>query len=168
MRRVPLVYLAGGIAGCDFDAATDWRKQAQGFLRDRGIETLNPMRAKDALGATGRISDTFRSYEKRGAFFTAGGIMTRDSNDVMTCDALLVNLLKPTLSVDSATGKHKPSLGTVMELGWGFILQKPVVVAIEADGSNPHDNHPMIDQCMRFRVETIEEAIDAVAVVLNR
>lgn len=158
MRR-PLVYLAGAIAGLAFDDATDWRSLATGLLRDRGIETLNPMRGKDALASKneGVISGSFHDYENNGAFFTARGIMTRDFNDVKTCDALLVNLM----------GLKKASLGTVMELGWAYALQKPAIVAIEAQG-NPHDNHPMIHEAMRFRVATLEEAIDAVAVVLNR
>jgi nucleoside 2-deoxyribosyltransferase len=157
--RAPLVYLAGAIAGLAYDDATDWRQQAAGFLRSRGVETLDPMRAKKALASRngGVISASFHDYETEGAFFTSRGIMTRDFNDVKTCNALLVNLL----------GLKKPSLGTIMELGWAYALQKPAIVAIERDG-NPHDNHPMIQEAMRFRVESIEEAIDAVAIVLNR
>ena len=153
----PLVYLAGAIAGLQFGDATDWRLDAEGKLFDRGIETLNPMRAKHALASRGRISVDFHDYETNGAFFTSRGIMTRDSTDVRRSDALLVNLL----------GLTKPSLGTVMELGWAYILNKPAIVAIERSG-NPHDNHPMIHEAMRFRVESLEEAIDAVAIVLNR
>lgn len=153
----PLVYLAGAIAGLQFEDATDWRLQAKHLLGERGIETLDPMRGKHALASKGRISTSFHDYENCGAFFTARGIMTRDFNDVKRSDAGLVNLL----------GTTKVSAGTVMELGWYFALQKPVVVAIEREG-NPHDNHPMIHEAMRFRVESIEEAIDAVAIVLNR
>lgn len=157
--RKPLVYLAGAIAGLAYDDATDWRNIAKHRLAERDIETLNPMRAKYALGDQneGRISGNFHDYEKNGAFFTAKGIMTRDSTDVRRCDALLVNLL----------GLTKVSAGTVMELGWGFILPKPSVVAIEAHG-NPHDNHPMIHEAMPFRVPTLDEAIDAIAILLNR
>lgn len=155
----PLVYLAGAIAGLEFDDVTDWRLLAAHTLRDRGIETLNPMRAKNALGAqnNGRISTDFRDYEGNGAFFTSRGIMLRDSSDVRRCDALLVNLL----------GLRKPSLGTIMELGWAYLLAKPAVVVIEEQG-NPHDNHPMIFEAMPFRVTTLDEAIDSVAVLLNR
>ena len=154
----PLVYLAGGIAGLTGAEMLDWREEAARVLTLRGVETLNPMRAKQALVADGkRLGHDFRAYEQRGAFFTSKGIMTRDSTDVRRADALLVNLL----------GLTKPSLGTVMELGWAFMLNKPVVVAIEKEG-NPHDGHPMIHETMTFRVETLEEAIDSVAVILNR
>lgn len=153
----PLVYLAGGIAGLPGVQATDWRLNAADLLLERGIETLDPMRAKQALSGQARISTDFHTYADRGAFFTSRGIMTRDFNDVRRCDALLVNLL----------GLEKPSLGTIMELAWAYALQKPAVVAIEASG-NPHDNHPMIHEAMPFRVTTLDEAIDAVAVILNR
>ena len=153
----PIVYLAGGIAGLRGADAMDWRQHAFWMLEERGIEALDPMRAKDALGGQTRISTDFHDYEQLGAFFKSRGIMTRDFNDVNRCDALLVNLL----------GLEKPSLGTIMELAWAYALQKPAVVAIEASG-NPHDNHPMIHEAMPFRVETLDEAIDAVAVILGR
>lgn len=155
----PLVYLAGAIAGLEFGEATDWRFIAKHRLGERGVETLNPMRAKEMLGSRngGRISTNYHDYERLGAFFTSRGIMTRDFNDVRRCDALLVNLI----------GLEKPSLGTIMELGWAYALQKPAIVAIEALG-NPHDNHPMIHEAMPFRVTTLDEALDSVAVLLNR
>jgi nucleoside 2-deoxyribosyltransferase len=153
----PLVYLAGGIAGLNGNVAIGWRHEAASLLRARGIESLDPMRAKGALGQQARISTDFHDYADRGSFFTSRGIMTRDFNDVKRCDALLVNLLDT----------QRPSLGTIMELAWAFALQKPAVVAIEALG-NPHDNHPMIHEAMPFRVTTLDEAIDAVAVILNR
>lgn len=155
----PLCYLAGAIAGRDFGDATDWRHQAQHLLAARGIETLNPMRAKQVLGSQngGRISTDFRDYAANGPFFTSRGIMTRDFNDVKRCDALLVNLF----------GLEEKSSGTIMELGWAYAFQKPAIVVIEQFG-NPHDNHPMLHEAMPFRVTTLDGAIDAVAVLLNR
>ena len=149
--------MAGGIAGLRGIDATDWRIAAALQLADRNVETLNPMRAKAALSGQARIATNFHEYESRGVFFTSNGIMTRDFGDVKRCDALLVNLL----------GAEKPSLGTIMELAWAYAFQKPAVVAIELNG-NPHDNHPMIHEAMPFRVTTLDEAIDAVAVILGR
>lgn len=153
----PLVYLAGGIAGLSGAAATDWRRDAHRLLLGRGVETLSPMRSKYYLQEAQSISMNYNDYADYGAFFTSRGIMARDFNDVKRCDALLVNLL----------GLTKPSLGTCMELAWAYALQKPAVVAIECEG-NPHDNHPMLHEAMAFRVDTLDEAIDAVAVIFNR
>ena len=157
MLSKPLVYLAGGIAGLPGSGAGDWRHLAKRRLDDFGIEALNPMRAKSKLEAQHHISTDFHDYAHLGAFFMSRGIMTRDFNDVKRCDALLVNLI----------GLKKPSLGTVMELAWAYAMQKPAVVAIEEIG-NPHDNHPMIHEAIPFRVATLDEAITAVAVILNR
>lgn len=153
----PIVYLAGGIAGLPGYAATNWRRLAQDILATRGVESLDPMREKHVLDGDAVISLNFHDYEKHGAFFTSRGIMARDFTDVKRCDALLVNML----------GSQKPSFGTVMELAWAYALQKPAVVAIEAEG-NLHDGHPMIHESIPFRVTTLEEAIDAVAVILGR
>jgi nucleoside 2-deoxyribosyltransferase len=157
MSQFPLVYLAGGIAGLPGNETIEWRHAAAKQLGNRGIESLDPMRAKSALSGQRRISNNFHDYEGNGAFFTSRGIMTRDFNDVKRCDAMLVNLL----------GLSKPSLGTIMELAWAYAFQKPAVVAIEKD-NNPHDNHPMIFEAMPFRVVTLDEAIDAVAIILGR
>lgn len=153
----PSIYLAGGIAGLSGDEATDWRIQTAIALSYRDIEALDPMRAKLVLSQQPWISTNFNDYADCGAFFTSRGIMARDFNDVKRCDALLVNLL----------GLTKPSMGTIMELAWAYALQKPAVVAIERTG-NPHDGHPMLHEVMPFRLETLDEAIDAVAVILNR
>ena len=156
--RKPLVYLAGGIANLTGAEVINWRLQAAERLAERDIDSLDPMRAKRHRWAQdGRVSADFHEYASAGMFFTSKGIMTRDSTDVRRCDALLVNLL----------GLKQPSLGTIMELGWAYILPRPAVVAIEAIG-NPHDNHPMIHEAMPFRVETLDEAIDAVAIILGR
>jgi nucleoside 2-deoxyribosyltransferase len=152
----PIVYLAGAIAGLSGADAIDWRNQAVEDLKLRGVEALSPMRAKDVL-RNRTISGNFNDYKDLGAFFTSRGIMTRDFNDVRLCDAMLVNLLD----------LEKPSLGTIMELAWAYAFQKPAVVAIEKTG-NPHDGHPMIFEAIPFRVESLEEAIDSVAIILGR
>lgn len=153
----PLVYLAGPIAGTTKYESLCWRGDVAAALEEREIETLSPMRHKEDLAMLPEIARDFNEYKDRGIFCTSRGIMDRDRADVMRCDALLVNLL----------GTDKPSLGTIMELAWADILRKPVVVAMEPRG-NPHDLHPMIHEAIGFRVETLEEAIDAVAVVLGR
>ena len=153
----PLVYLAGPIAGISGADATDWREYAADNLDAVDIECLSPMRAKSALADQEKISTNYHDYEKLGTFFTSKAIMARDFNDVRRCDVLLVNLL----------GAPRPSLGTIMELAWAFALQKPAVVAIEPSG-NPNDDHPLIHEAMPFRVDSLDDAVDAVAVVLNR
>lgn len=157
MSAKPIIYLAGGIAGLTGYDATDWRKAAAEELRERGVETLDPMRAKTILSGHDTISHSFHDYKHLGAFFDSRGIMARDFADVKRCDALLVNLI----------GLERPSLGTIMEMAWAYAMQKPTIVAIERNG-NPHDGHPMIHEAISFRFEQLHEAVDAAAIVLGR
>lgn len=151
----PIVYLAGPIEGLTREQATDWRYAATEELVDLGIECLNPMRGK--ILDTPIIPKDCREYEDAGVFFTPKAIMTRDHNDVMRADALLVNVL----------GMRQRGIGTVMEIAWAFQLHKPVVMVMEREG-NPYDNHPMLSQAIGFRCDTLEEGIDTVATILNR
>ena len=153
----PLVYLAGPIAGISGADAVDWRWRATARLENFGVECLSPMRAKTALYRQEKISTNYHDYEKLGTFFTSKAIMARDFNDVRRCDVLLFNLL------DTA----ERSAGSIMELAWAYAFQKPAVVAIEPAG-NVHDDHPMLCEAMSFRVDSLDDAIDAVAVILNR
>lgn len=154
----PLVYLAGPIAGCTLEGATDWREEAHWALDNCNIETLSPMRAKNALPSGGdRIGQDFRQYQEQGVFYTSRGIMTRDFNDVKRCDAALVNLL----------GQKTYSVGTIMELGWMYLLRKPVIVVIEKEG-NIHDQHPMVHEAIGgLRFDSLDAAVYATAVVLG-
>jgi nucleoside 2-deoxyribosyltransferase len=152
----PLVYLAGPIHGLEYDAATDWRFQTSAALRDRGIESLNPMRAKLNIAERGRISNDFRDYAGLGSMFTSRGIISRDFNDVKRCDAILVNLLDT----------PQAPTGSTMEIAWAYAFQKPVVAAIADD--HKLLLHPMFVEALPYRVLNLEEAIDTVAVLLNR
>ena len=154
--RYPTVYLAGPIAGTEAGESTGWRGIAAHMLGNFHIHSRDPMRAKEKVAGKA-IDNDFNKYKDNGPFYTSRGIMARDFNDVNTCDALLVNLL----------GARKPSIGTVMELAWAYALHKPVVVVMEATG-NPHDNHPMIREAIPFCVETLDEGVHAIAVILGR
>jgi nucleoside 2-deoxyribosyltransferase len=160
MSNPYLVYLAGPIAGCTYNEATDWRRKASLLLGEYAqprMTALSPMRAKHDLARAARIDPDCRTYASAGPFYSSRGIMTRDFSDVKRCDALLVNLL----------GTARITAGTAMELGWAYALQKPVVVVIEAEG-NPHDAHPMLHEAIGgLRFDDLRDAVCAVASVLG-
>ncbi len=145
------VYLAGPIANLHYDEANDWRILASAALNDVGIDALSPMRAKAFLKYVGKIKS--KDYPDH-PLSTDDGITTRDRNDVMDCDVVLVNFL----------GAHSASPGTPVEFGWADILRKPVVMVIEREGS-PYD-HPIIRSIAGFRVETLDEGLDVVKSIL--
>lgn len=152
----PTVYLAGPIAKTAAGEAFHWRIYAAQKLAERGIESRSPMRAKMAL-ADGEIGTDYRAYKDRGWAYTPEGILTRDHNDCTTADGVLMNML----------GARQMSFGTGMELAWCFDHHIPTAVAIERSG-NPHDGHPMFAAAVRFRLDDLDDAIDAIAVILNR
>ena len=157
MREQPTVYLAGPIAGLGYQDATDWRRIAAASLRGP-IQALSPMRGKDYLAHVESdvgFSATCDEYGHLSPLSTPRGIMTRDRFDATRCDVLLVNLL----------GAKKVSVGTVMEIAWADLRRTPIVVAIEPDGSNPHE-HAMINEAIGFRCATLEEAIHVVRSIL--
>ena len=155
----PKVYLAGPIAGCEYDAAIDWRDEAARWFHLREIITLSPMRAKSQL-AGGVISHDFRNYNGigYGPFYTSQGIMTRDFNDVKTCDVALVNLL----------GSKRISLGTVMELAWMYAFRKPVVIVIEPSTVSVYKAHPMVGAALgALQFPSLMQGINGVCTVLG-
>ncbi len=148
--RGNLVYLAGPISGCGYGECTDWRQVATDVLELEGAHCLSPMRAKAYLESEEVIDG---SYEEH-VLSSARGIMTRDFFDCRTADILLVNL----------RGAPRVSIGTVMEIAWAFDNGVPVVCVMEE--GNIH-THPMINEAIGFRVNTIDEAIDVVRTVLD-
>ena len=152
----PRVYLAGGMSGLTPTQALEWRQTAEQQLAIRGIETLSPMRGHPAECAA-RPSTPIQPFDDAAVAGGPEGVILRDLTDVRRADALLVSFL----------GNERISVGTAMELAWAYLLHIPAVVAIEKSG-NPHDDHPMIRAAMRYRVETLDEAIHAVALILGR
>ena len=151
----PRVYLAGGMSGLTPQDALAWRNHAAFLLGERGIETLSPMRGHPAeLAHTEAPIQPFDDVAVAGG---PEGVILRDLTDVRRADALLVSFL----------GNKSISVGTAMELAWAYLLHIPAVVAIERQG-NPHDNHPMVKAAIRYRAETVDEAIHAVATILGR
>lgn len=144
------VYAAGPITGLSFGNATDWRQELFDRLSKNNIKVLSPLRAKDYLKDEQVIGD---SYEQH-VLSSQRGITARDRNDVINCDAILVNLL----------GATRPSFGTVMEIAWADMLRKPIVLVMEKEG-NIHD-HAMIRECSPFRVETLEQACTVLRALL--
>ena len=145
------VYLAGPISGCTFEGCTSWRDYAITKLSAHKIKGLSPMRGKEYLASEKIIDGAYSDF----VLSCSRGVMTRDRFDTSRCDVLLVNLL----------GATKVSIGTVMEVAWANLLQKPVIAIIEPT-SNVHD-HPMIQEAIGFRVQTVDQALDVAISILK-
>ena len=151
MRRV---YLSGPITGLSYgDAAEGWRAAFTKML-PAGLQALSPMRGKEALEGYTELSSV--CYPDL-VIASPAGIVARDRNDVMTCDAVVCVL----------TGAKRVSIGTMIELGWADAFRKPIILVMEKaivskiDGvvkqANIHE-HAFVSQLAAYRVETLEEA----------
>lgn len=143
------IYLAGPISGLTHKEATDWRDQFEAIINSnlhgtedsRYIKCLSPMRNKEHLKNKGPI-DSF-GHTNTVPLSTSRGIMTRDYFDVRRCSLLVVNFL----------GATEKSIGTIMEVAWAYMLQKPVIVIAEAD--NVHVTHAMMTEAISYRVDSV-------------
>lgn len=142
----PKIYLAGPISGLSYEEATRWRLQATEALAIHGVECYSPMRFKEYLHGVQAIPDAPEGFNMS----TSEAITARDRNDVLRCDAMLVNFL----------GARRPSLGTAVEFGWADAWRKPVVLVMEG-AENPHD-HAMLRSIAGFRARNIEEGIEII------
>lgn len=155
----PRVYLAGPITGLSFEGATDWRDEVTDLLLPN-IVGVSPMRGKDYLRGYSSIGGSPEDFNAMGqAMSTPKAIVTRDRNDVETCDAVIMNLLDAT----------KISIGTMIEVGWADAYRKPLILVIEPEGKqhaggmgvpdtvNPHW-HGMVTEIAGYSVTTLEEA----------
>ncbi len=157
-----LAYLAGPITGCSFDGCVDWREYVTKKLPSE-IVGLSPMRGKTYLEGVSDIADAYdgeqivknTSVAHLSSIMSCGrGILARDFNDSRRCDVLVVNFL----------GAEKVSIGTVMEIAWAKAFNIPIVMVMEPK-NNVHE-HAMINECVGFRVETLDDAVDVATMLL--
>ena len=84
---------------------------------------------------------------------SAKAINRRDYFDCTRSTLVLVNL----------EGTERVSIGTVMEIAWAYQAKIPTIVVCPK--GNIH-HHVMLDECSTYQVETLDEAIALVKVLL--
>lgn len=144
------IYLAGPILGLSYDQSTDWRNSASRNLLDLGFTPLSPMRHKEYFGGFDAMPDAAEKYP----LSSQKGIVARDRNDVLRCDAVLMYLV----------GAPKASIGTMVELGWADAFRKPIIAVM-----TPSDVHwhAFVRELSGFIVPTLGEGIDLCVEVLK-
>lgn len=145
------IYLGGPIAGLSYEQATKWRKEFKDMLPIY-LDVRSPMRDKEKY-------KNIECFGKQGEQYndplsTPKAILTRDYNDCVTADVLVVNLLETT----------EVSIGSVMEIAWAHSFRVPTVLIIEK--GNVHC-HSLIHEAVGFEVNNLEQAAEAVRSVLN-
>ncbi len=141
------VYLAGPIAGCTKGEAHDWRKEAVDILSRYGITGVSPLRCEPEISERYADAETYQLTYKGDPFGTAQGILNKNKMDVRKCDLALIHLPKD-------KGEERPSVGTMLELGWCIWAHKPIVLVTD----DPYlKAHPLVTNSVGWIVDTIEE-----------
>jgi nucleoside 2-deoxyribosyltransferase len=117
-----LIYLAGPITGLTWAEATEWRVEAAERFKDawdgkNRYITLSPLRGKEYLKDETDIKHSYDDHQ----LSSAKMINARDMFDVRRSHLLIVNL----------KNAKKVSIGTILEIGAAFILNKPIIVIME-------------------------------------
>ena len=151
MSRDLQVYLSGPITGCSYDECSGWREKITAKLSAVGIHCLDPMRYTERLRKEVKI--TIQAAISGTGIMSGDALFARDKLDVQRSDLVLVNLLNcPQISI-----------GTMFELAWAYLLEKPVVLVMEK--SNVHV-HPFVTKAASVWVDTLEEAVEITREIL--
>ena len=146
------VYLCGPITGQSPEASMRWRDYATRNLAPK-IITIDPTRD---------LPDTVQRSSKPGTLKTAvmraahgKRTVARDRFDVMRADILLANFL----------GAEAASIGSVGEIVWADIMQKPIIIVREPSG-NIHD-HDMLNELAGWIFHDLDQALALIKVLVR-
>lgn len=131
------------------------------YKEQRSIRGYSPLRGKGALKFAGPLSTV--AYPFYSPLATSKAILSRDFNDCRTADLIIANFLPH----DGLLGEEgtPPSLGTVMEVGFAYALQVPVL-AVREFASNPVASHAMVKSAVAFWAISLDEAADMACSIL--
>ena len=141
------IYLAGPIAGLTEVEATEWR----GWGKERlpyGFVGISPLRCEPL---------------KEGMVYTDDG-----ATDPMWSDARAINA-KNWLDTESSDlvlaylpkemNDRRPSIGTIIEIGWSIGLRTPLIVVSDDEYLM---EHPLIQRNASWRLENLEDAVEVI------
>lgn len=143
------VYAAGPIANLTYEESESWRGYVKTHLPPE-IVVYSPLRGKQFLKGMGKL---IAVPDSEAPLSTPKGINARDHYDLLSCDAVLANLI----------GTKTISIGTVMEIAWAFAYRKPCIVCMEP--GNIHE-HGMLRESASFLVPTLDQGVDVITQVL--
>ena len=144
------VYLAGPIEGLVWSEAFEWRKKAEIFLKDAGIEVYNPgifvpdflKGEKITLEAVAKITNTFILDLKDQLYF-------HSKFELENCNIILFNL------------KHSEitpiSVGTFWELGASSVESK---LRLAINMPQKFKRNPFISNSINLNFGSLDEALD--------
>ncbi len=155
IRSNYVVYLSGSMFK-DHEEHETWREHAAMLLEEGGVQTLNPFRGRDVRGEITKVG----SYHYTESTAPINNKLTnllvnRDHKDVEDCDLLLVNL--------QGTKGERPSIGTVSELAWAHLMNRPVICIVDEETTeDDYYKHPFMHTFVSQWVATVDEGVEAI------
>jgi nucleoside 2-deoxyribosyltransferase len=141
------IYLAGPIAGLTETEATEWRHEVRSLLPYNIIgisplrcEPLQPGMTYTDEGATGEMWADPRA------------INAKNWLDTESSDLVLAYLPKE-------MNDRRPSIGTIIEIGWSIGLKKPLIVVSD---DKQIMEHPLIECNAAWRLDNLEDAVEVI------
>jgi len=131
-----------------------WREKATEIFAKHGVQTLNPYRGKDRDKIKKVGSYLFSESSKLIRNSVGSMLVTRDFNDIQQSDIVLANM--------TGTKGVRPSIGTISELAWSYMLHKPVVCVIDETTDENYFKHPFMHVFVHQWTKTVEEGIEAI------
>ena len=146
------IYAVHPISGSSANEVFEYYQRTQNLLTEAGYDVFIPMFGKDSL----RTELKFKSsgYENN-PLTTNHAIFARDKWMVQQSDILYANFL----------GSKIVSIGSMMELAWGNLLGKQIIVVMEKE--NIH-RHAFVLEAATIIFETEEDAINYLTKLSNK
>ena len=142
------VYLAGPIADCTMEEVNSWRNYVSGKF-DNNIRGVNPIRGETPNMKNGKfVAEDLLTAE----VWTDHAIYTKNMYDTKTCDMVFAYLPKK-------FNDRRPSYGTIMEIAWTIMLEKPLVVVTDDEYIKMY---PLITANAGWLVDNLDDGVDMV------
>lgn len=145
------IYLAGPIIGCNKGQANDWRDYVNNELPDN-IIGVSPLRCEPRIGRKYKAT-----YEDDPRFGTAMAIKAKNEFDTRNCDLVLAYLPKE-------MNDKRPSYGTVIEMAWAYMIDKPVMLVTDDKFMK---THPLIQSVSSWMLDDLDQAVETIVGVME-
>ena len=141
------IYLAGPIAGLTEEEATTWRHDVNFMLPDN-IIGISPLRCEPVK--PGMTYTTPGAVDKM--WSDPRAINAKNWLDTESSDLVLAYLPKE-------MNDKRPSIGTIIEIGWTLGLKKPLIVVSD---DKQLLNHPLIECNAAWRLDNLDDAVEVI------
>ena len=141
------IYLAGPIAGLTEEEATTWRHDVNFMLPDN-IIGISPLRCEPVK--PGMTYTTPGAVDKM--WSDPRAINAKNWLDTESADIVLAYLPKE-------MNDRRPSIGTIIEIGWTLGLKKPLIVV--SDDKQMLD-HSLIECNAAWRLDNLDDAVEVI------